>query len=83
MINIKNFDPNVLSMGKTSFKSIDAVTYCIKYITIKNLDHINIDCEKSLYLVINHVDEYIIKENNEDKGLMFAFADKSKEVLKK
>ena len=83
MINIKNFDPNLLSMDKTSFKSTDAVTYRIKYITIKSLDHINIDCEKYLYLVFHHVDEYIIKENNEDKDLMFAFADKSKEVLKK
>ena len=48
MINIKNFDPNLLSMDKASFKSTDAVTYRIKYITIKSLDHINIDCEKYL-----------------------------------
>ena len=35
-INIKNFDPNLLSIDKISFKSIDAVTYHIKYITYYN-----------------------------------------------
>ena len=83
MINIKHFDPNLLSIDKTSFKSIDAVTYHIKYITMKSFDHVNIDCENSLYLVFNNVDGYIIKENNEDKYLNFAFTNKNKEVLQK
>ena len=30
MINIKNFDPNLLCIDKILFKSIDAVTYHIK-----------------------------------------------------
>ena len=80
MINIKNFDSNLLSIDKTSFKkSIDAAIYHIKYITKKSLHHINIDCENSLYLVFNSVDGYIIEQNNEDKYLVFAPTDKSKE----
>ena len=83
MINIKNFDPNLLGIDKISFKSIDAVTYHIKYIIMKSLDHVNIDCENSLYLLFNNVDGYIIEKNNEDKYLIFASADKNKEILEK
>ena len=36
MINIKNVDPNLLSVDKVSFKSTDAVIYNIKYITMKH-----------------------------------------------
>ena len=43
MINIKNLDPKLLNIGKILFKSIDAVAYHIKYITMKSLDHVNID----------------------------------------
>ena len=43
MINIKNFDPNLLTVDKMSFKSIDAVIYNIRYITMKSLDRVNID----------------------------------------
>ena len=35
MINIKNFDPNLWSIDKISFKSTDAVIYYIEYITMK------------------------------------------------
>ena len=83
MINIQNFDLNLLSIDKISFKSTDAVTCHIKYVTMKSFDHVNIDCENSLYLVFNNVDGYIIEENNENKYLIFAFTDKNKEVLKK
>ena len=67
MINIHNFDTNLWSIDKTLFKNIDAVTYHIKYITMKILDHANIDCENSFHLVFNNVDGCIIEENNEDK----------------
>ena len=36
MININNFDTNLLSIGKTSFKCFDAITFHIKYIAIKS-----------------------------------------------
>ena len=73
MINIKNVDSNLLSIDKTLLKKcIDAVTHHIKYITMKSLEHVNIECENSLYLVFNNVDTYIIEKNNEDKYLIFA-----------
>ena len=84
MINIKNFDSYLLSINKTSFqKVIDAVTYHIKYIAMKSLDHVNIDCENSLYLVFHNIDRYIVEKNNEDKYLVFASTDKNKEILEK
>ena len=87
MINIKNFDPNLLSMDQISFKSTDVVIHNIRYITIKNLDHLNIDTVNSLYLVFDNVDGYIecnsIEENNENKYLIFVSTDRNKEALKK
>ena len=83
IINIKNFDPSLLSIGKSSFKNIDAVAYHIKYITMKSLDHVNIFCKNFLYLAFNNVDEYIIEKNNENKYMIFAFTNKKKEVLQK
>ena len=52
MINIKNFDPNLLSIDQVSFKGADCVIYGIEY--FKNFDN-----ENSLYLVFNNVDAYI------------------------
>ena len=51
-----NFDPNLINIDKIAFKSIDAVTHHIKHITLKSLDHVNIDSEDSLYLLFNNVD---------------------------
>ena len=82
MINIKNFDPNLLNICKISFKSIDTVAYHIKYITMKNLDHVNIDSTNSLYLAFNNVDGYI-EESNGNKYLIFASTVKNKEILKR
>ena len=56
MINIKNFDLNLLNIDKISFINTNAVTYRIKYTTMKSLDHVNIDCENSLYLDFDNVD---------------------------
>ena len=75
MINIKIFDPSLLSIDKISFKSTDCVIYDIEYITIKILNNAN-----SLYLSFNNVYIYI-EENNENKYLIFASTDKNKEVL--
>ena len=52
--------------------------HIIKYITIKSLDHVNIDCENSLYLVFNNVDRYIIEENHEFEYFIFTFTNKKK-----
>ena len=92
MISIKNFDPRLLSIDKTSFKSVCDVIYDIEYITIQSLDNGNIDSASSLYLIFNNVDGYnecnstecnSIEESDENKYLIFASTDKNKEVLKK
>ena len=66
IINIKNFDPNMLSIDKISFKSTDSVIFNIKYITMKSLNHVNIDNENPPYLIFNNVDG-CIQESNGDK----------------
>ena len=49
MINIKNFDPSLLSIDQISFKSTDSVIFDIDY--IKGFNSAN-----SLYLISNNVD---------------------------
>ena len=61
MTNIKYFDPNLFNINKRSFKNTDFVIYSIKYITMKSLDHENIDSENSFYIIFNNVDGYIIE----------------------
>ena len=46
---------------------------------MKSINHVNIDKENSFYLIFNNVDRYI-EESNGDKYLVFASADKNKEV---
>ena len=58
IINLKDFDPNLLKIDKKSYKNIDI--YYIGYITIKKID----DCESihsvdPLYLRVNHASVYI------------------------
>ena len=63
MINLKNFEPNLLKIDRKSYKNIGI--YNIGYITIKKID----DCENiysvnPLYLLVNHTNRYI-----EEKGV--------------
>ena len=81
MINIKNFNPNLLKVDKKSYKSI--YIYHIVHIMIKNIgDYESNYSLNPLYLIIGEVDGYI-KEKNGNKYLVFVFTDKTKEVLKK
>ena len=66
MIDIKTFDSNLLNIDKIPYKSTDAVNYDIRYITMKSLDHVNIESENPLYLIFNNVDKYI-EESKGDK----------------
>ena len=60
MTNVKNFDPNVLSIDQVSFvKNTDCVIYENEY--FKNFDSAN-----SLFLVFNNVDAYIEYNPTED-----------------
>ena len=57
MINIKDFDPNLLKIDKKSYKNIDI--YYIGYITVKDSDYVKINSVNPLHLIISEVDRYI------------------------
>ena len=75
MINIKNFDSNLLRIGKKLYKNIDI--YYIGYITMKYLDYVNIHSVNPLYFIINKTDGYI-EESNGNKYLTQVSTDKNK-----
>ena len=80
MINLKNFDPNLLKIDKKSYKNIGI--YDTGYITIKKIDdYENIYSVNPLYLRVNHVNGHI-EEKNENKCMIFDFTDENKELLK-
>ena len=82
MINLKNFESNLLNVDKKHYKSIDI--YYIGYMRIKKID----DCENiysvdPLHLLVNHASRYI-EEQNGNKYLIFDdFVNGNKELLKK
>ena len=80
MINIEDFDPNLLKIDKKSYKNIDI--YYIGYITVKDSYYVKINSVNPLYLIISEVDGYI-KEKNRSKYLVFDSANENNEVLKK
>ena len=80
MINLKNFDSNLLKIDKKHYKGINI--YYIGYITIKKID----DCENiysvnPLYLITGKVDGHI-EEKNGSKYLVFDSTDENRQVLK-
>ena len=72
MINIKNFDSNLLKIDKDLYKNSDI--YHISYITMKDSDYLTINSVNSLFLIIDKVDDYI-DEKNGDKYLIFGCTD--------
>ena len=80
MINIKNFNSNLLKIDKMLYKNIDI--YYIGYITKIIGDYGSIHSVNPLYLIIGEVGGHIEKSNG-NKNLIFASPDKNKEVLKK
>ena len=79
MINIENFNPRLLKIGKKSYKNIDV--YYIGYITIRDIgDYESIHSVNPLYFIVGEVDGYI-EEKNGNKYLAFASINKSKEVF--
>ena len=80
MINIESFDSNLLTIGKKSYKNIDI--HYIEYITMKNLDYVNIHGVNPLYLIFDKLDRYI-EESNGNKYLIFAPTNENKEILTK
>ena len=87
MINVKDFDSNLLKIDKKSYKNM--FIYYIEYITIKRIDNYeNIHSLNPLYLIIDKADGFI-EEKNGNKNLVFLIernwnsTDKNKKVLKK
>ena len=81
IINLKNFNSNLLKIDKKSYKNIDI--YNIGYITIKKIDdYENIYSVNPLYLTIAHASGYI-EEKGVNKYLVFDSTDENKELLKK
>ena len=83
MINLKNFEPNLLRIDKKSYKNV-GIYYNIGYITVKKIDdYESIYSVNPLYLQVNHANGYI-KEKNGNKYLIFDDSiDENKELLKK
>ena len=62
MINLKNFESNLLEIDKEYYKRIDI--YYIGYIAIKKIgDCGNIHSVNPLYLLVNHESRYIEEKN--------------------
>ena len=80
MINIKDFDPSLLKIGKNSCKNI-GISH-IGYITMKNSDHVKINSVILLYIIINEVDGSIAEKNGK-KYLTLGSTDKNKRVFEK
>ena len=77
MINLKNFDLNLLKIDKKSYKDIDI--YYVGYITIKKIDNYeNIHSVNPLYF-ITHSPTGHFKEKN-DKYLILDSTDKYEQV---
>ena len=61
MINIKDFDPNLLKIDKESYKNIDI--YYIGFITLKDSYYVKINSVNRFYLIIGEADGYIKEKN--------------------
>ena len=87
MINVKDFDSNLLKIDKKSYKNM--CIYYTEYITIKKIDdYEHVDSVNPLYLIIDKVDGFI-EEKNGNKNLFFLIerncnsTDENKKVPKK
>ena len=80
IVNIKNFDPNRITIDKKSYKN--TIVYYIGHIPIKNLSYVKINIANPLYLIINEITGYI-EESNGNKYLTLLSTDKNKDTLKK
>ena len=82
MINLKDFESNLLKIDKKHYKGIHI--YYIGYITIKNINNCeSIYSVNPLYVLVNHANGYI-EEKNGNKYLVFDdFVNENRELLKK
>ena len=81
IINVENFDAELLKIDKKSYKDINV--FNIGYVTKKKISNCkNINSVNPLYLGITCVNGYI-EEKNSNKYLVFDSTDENKELLKK
>ena len=81
MINLKNFEPNLLRIDKKSYKNI-GIYYNIGYITVKKIDdYESIYSVNPLYFHVNHAN-VCIETKNGNKYLIFDSMDENKDLLK-
>ena len=85
MINIEDFDPNLLKIEKKSYKNINI--HYIGYIIMKNFDYVIIKCVKPMYLIISKVDGYIEGKNGNKYSIFnsaeLCFTNKNQKVFSK
>ena len=82
MINLKDFDSNLLKIDKKHYKGINI--YYIVYITIKKTDdYENIYSVNPLSLRINHASGYTEEKNGNNYLVFNDSVNENKEVLKK
>ena len=81
MINLKNFEPNLLRIDKKSYKNI-GIYYNIGYITVKKIDdYESVYSVNPLYLHVNYAN-VCIETKNGNKYLIFDSMDENKDLLK-
>ena len=78
MVDIKNFDSNLLKLDKKSFRNIGV--YFIGYITKK--DEYKINSVNPLYILVHRINGFI-EEKKGSKYLNIASTDSNSEVIKK
>ena len=80
MINIRNFNGDLLKIDKKSYKNIGI--YYIGYITKKDSKYVDIHSVNPFYFIVDKVDDFT-EEKKGNRYLNFAFTDDNSELLKK
>ena len=77
MVNIKDFDSNLLKTDIKSYKNIDI--YYIGYNTMKDLDYVNIYCVNPWYFITDKIDGFI-EENDGNEYLTLVCKERMEEI---
>ena len=75
MINIANFNPNLLKIDKRSYKNIDI--YYVEYVTMKDSNCVKLKSVDPLYLIISEVNGHF-EEKSGNKYLILNSTNKTK-----
>ena len=78
--DIKNTNPNLISMNKLLHKRTGIIIHEMKYIMMQSINNQDIDNEAPLCFSFSNIDAYIFEESR-NKFLIFALTENNKEVL--